>query len=556
VEGALSTLFNFLYPEKFSEQSKKITPGWDNALRKKLKQIAQKKKVPQEAAKKAKEDKWIKEHPPKAFLTIPRAKVPPLIDGRLDDRAWENIPGTTPFTHYKEHAFSEVMTFVRACYDRDNLYIGFHCFEPEIKKIKAKITEHDRGVWADDSVEVFISPREDKREDYYHFIFNTLGTKYDAFKLDKNWNGSWKGKAFLGEKEWEAEIAIPFRTLGLRGAKLGRIFPINFNRSRYVNDSEYSNWSYTDGAFHRPDRFGEVKLGRDIPFIKKIWWDTPFGHVTLFATIKNPLEVRKDLELKLVTEKIKEPLREESSIGKGEEKEFNFSFELADSVSSNVQVSLYEKGRDLLFYATPYLPLEPEKAFIRSWLICGPFPNPGGRKQGETVEDLRKIGCKGFDEDFLISQGGEINVEPRKRLWQVYSGRVGDKKIYKCRWQVKESLQSMIDFYKQLEPYEYIVIYAACYIISDQDKDALIKLGSDDGYKLWVNHEFIGQDHIHRGSAPDQNIHQVKLKKGGNIILIKIDQDFGGVNFYLRLTDLKGKSLSGIRLALDSERFD
>ena len=189
--------------------------------------------------------------------------------------------------------------------------------------------------------------------------------------------------------------------------------------------------------------------------------------------------------------------------------------------------------------------------FIRSWLICGPFPNPGGRKQGEVVEDLRKVGCKGFDEDFLVSQGGEINIEPREGIRQIYSGRVGGKKVYRYRWQEKKSPQAMIDFYKELEPYEYIVVYAACYIISDRDKDALIKLGSDDGHKLWVNHKLIGWDHIHRGSLPDQNTYQVKLKEGKNIIFIKIDQDFGGVNFYLRLTDLKGKPLSGIKAVIE-----
>jgi len=193
----------------------------------------------------------------------------------------------------------------------------------------------------------------------------------------------------------------------------------------------------------------------------------------------------------------------------------------------------------------------PKELFIRSWLICGPFPNPGGRKQKEIVEDPRKIGCKGFNEDFLNSQGGEIKVAPEKGMRQVYQGTLSKWKKHRCRWQVKESPEAMIDFYEQFDPYEYIVVYAATYIMSDQDKDVLIKLGSDDGYKLWVNHELIGWDHIHRGSRPDQNTHQIKLKEGKNIILIKIDQDFGGVNFYLRLTDLKGKALSRIRLALD-----
>ena len=61
VEGALSTLSNFLYPEKFSEQGKKITSGWDKALGEKLKQIAQKKKdiQPQKQTKKTKRDKKI-----------------------------------------------------------------------------------------------------------------------------------------------------------------------------------------------------------------------------------------------------------------------------------------------------------------------------------------------------------------------------------------------------------------------------------------------------------------------------------------------------------------
>ena len=405
-----------------------------------------------------------------------------------------------------------------------------------MEKIKARIAKHDGDVWTDDSVEVFISKGEEKREDYYHFILNTLGTKYDAFKLDKTWNGSWEGKAFVREDKWEVEIAIPFRILGLGGAKLGHIFPINFNRSRYVNEKEYSNWSYTGGSFHAPERFGKVKLG----------WDTPFGDVTLHAQVENPLKTKKDLELRLVSEKIKEPLKEEGSIDPKEGKEFSFSFEQTDLNGPTAQVSLYEKGRELLFYATPYLPLEPAKAFIRSWLICGPFPNPGGRKQGEVVEDPRQVGCQGFNEDFLVSQGGEITVEPGKGMKQVYHGSISEGKTYRHTWQVKESPTAIIDFYKQLEPYEYIVLYAAGYVISDQDRDALVKLGSDDGYKLWVNHELIGQDHIHRGSSPDQNTHRIKLKEGKNIVLIKIDQDFGGINFYLRLTDLEGKPLSGI----------
>lgn len=547
VESRLYLLSNFFYPDKFLEQDKNISPGWDKDLKNRLAKISQPKKA-EEEKKKASEDKWINDHPPRAFLTIPEIRTSPLLDGRLDDEVWKDIPRTTPFTHYQLHSFSSVTTFTRVCYDSKNLYLGFSCAEPEMNKIKARVTRPDGEVWTDDSIEVFISPREEKREEYYHFILNTRETKYEAFKLDPSWNGFWKARVWRKDMGWEAEIAIPFSSLGIRGLKLGKILPINFNRSRYVQGTEYSNWSYTGGSFHKPETFGKIKLGIESPFLKEISWDSPFGDITLKTVLKNPLKHKASLELKVTSEKIKGPLKEEIFLNGGEEKELKIFFNQPDLVAAALQISLSEKGRDLLFYATPYLPLEPEKAFIRSWLICGPFPNPGGRKQGEAVEDVRQVKCKGFNEDFLISQGGELAIEPQEGMWQVLGG-----KLYRYKWQVKESPEAMIDFYKVLDPYEYIVVYAAGYVISEKPQEALIKLGSDDGYKLWVNHEFIAADHIHRGSSPDQNIHPLKLKKGKNIILLKIDQDFGGVNFYLRLTDLAGKPLTGIRSVLDPE---
>lgn len=548
IESRLYLLSNFLYPERYAEQEKKIITGWDTSLKKKITQITQKKKEIQKKSAKSR-DKWVAAHPPKAFLIIPKIKSPPIIDGRLDERLWRDVPNTTPFTHFKYHTFSEVTTYTRICYDRHNLYVGFHCSEPEMHRIKAKITTHDGKVWTDDSVEIFISPSEKKRDEYYHFILNTIGTKYEAYKLDSSWDGNWKARVSSMEDYWEAEVSIPFRTLGIKMAKLGMVFLANFNRSRYVGDREYSNWSYTGGSFHKPDRFGRIKFGWEVPFIQKITWDSPFGDMSVSVAVKNLSESEKNLELRLSAEKIKLPLKEEGLLkGKGE-KIFRFHFKQSDPISATLQLSLYEKGRNFLFYSTPYLPLEPERAFIRSWLICGPFPNPGGRKYGEVVEDLHKVGCRGFNEDFLTSQGGEVNVEPRKGMWQVYRHGIGGK-VYRHRWKVKNSTSAKIDFYKVLNPYEYIVVYGATYIISDRSRDAQVRLGSDDGYKLWVNHELIAQDHIHRGSSPDQDIHRIRLRKGKNIILLKIDQDFGGVNFYLRLTDLDGKPLSGVRSVL------
>ena len=109
-------------------------------------------------------------------------------------------------------------------------------------------------------------------------------------------------------------------------------------------------------------------------------------------------------------------------------------------------------------------------------------------------------------------------------------------------------LVDLVEVFK--ENNKYILAYAAVYVKSNIDKKILIKLGSDDGYKLWFNHELIAANHVHRPTVMDQNIHEVLLKKGLNPILLKIDQDIGAFSFILRLTETSGIPLEGVEYFL------
>ncbi len=101
--------------------------------------------------------------------------------------------------------------------------------------------------------------------------------------------------------------------------------------------------------------------------------------------------------------------------------------------------------------------------------------------------------------------------------------------------------------YLRIEPtQEKILTYSACWLDSDADKDVEVRVGSDDGYKLWINHQLIATVHEYRAMEMDQETHKVKLNKGKNLLLIKVDQDTGEYQFMLRVVGADGKAAPGV----------
>ena len=93
---------------------------------------------------------------------------------------------------------------------------------------------------------------------------------------------------------------------------------------------------------------------------------------------------------------------------------------------------------------------------------------------------------------------------------------------------------------------EKILVYCACWLDADADKDVEVRVGSDDGYKLWINHQLISEQHVYRAMEMDQETHKVKLNKGKNLLLIKVDQDTGEYQFMLRVVGADGKAAPGV----------
>jgi hypothetical protein len=151
-----------------------------------------------------------------------RIKTPPKIDGLLNEDIWKTIKPITNFIQREPETNQPVSepTEVYIAYDENFIYIGMHCYG-DPKGITAKEMARDVSLGDDDRVQVIFDTFLDKRNGYW-FQIGPRGSIGDAIvsenggTLNKDWDGLWEGKAKIHDKGWDAELAIPFKTLSFK----------------------------------------------------------------------------------------------------------------------------------------------------------------------------------------------------------------------------------------------------------------------------------------------------------------------------------------------------
>jgi len=88
-----------------------------------------------------------------------------------------------------------------------------------------------------------------------------------------------------------------------------------------------------------------------------------------------------------------------------------------------------------------------------------------------------------------------------------------------------------------------IRIFAYTNISVETDQDAVLRMGTDDGVRAFVNGEKVHENIVDRGIALDNDQAPIHLKAGENAILLEIIQHAGGAGFCARLTQPDGLPL-------------
>lgn len=146
----------------------------------------------------------------------------PKIDGKLDEKVWANAARVTELTQRtpNEGQPQTEDTEFLILYDKNFIYIGMRCAD-DPGKITANELARDVSLGNDDRVQIIFDTFLDKRNGYW-FQIGPKGSIGDALvsengaSFNKQWDGLWEGKAKIHDTGWDAEIAIPFKTLNFK----------------------------------------------------------------------------------------------------------------------------------------------------------------------------------------------------------------------------------------------------------------------------------------------------------------------------------------------------
>jgi hypothetical protein len=194
---------------------------------------------------------------------------PPVIDGLLNDAAWDQVEwtgGDFRQVNPDKGKPATVQTKFKISYDAKNLYAIFRCYDPEPSKIVKRMSRRDSfdGDW----VEIHIDSYYDKRT-AFSFTTSVSGVKSDEYvsnngdDWDASWDPIWWTKTSVDAEGWIAEIRIPLSQLRF-AIKDEHTWGLNVQR-RFFRNQENSRWQYIP-----PDAAGYVHLMGEMNGIKGI----------------------------------------------------------------------------------------------------------------------------------------------------------------------------------------------------------------------------------------------------------------------------------------------
>ncbi|MBI4955912.1 MAG: carbohydrate binding family 9 domain-containing protein [Myxococcales bacterium] len=148
------------------------------------------------------------------------AKQAPVLDGKLDEPAWQDAAEADGFVERRPHlrASPPVATRFRVLYDAEALYFGVRCDDPEPPRAHTRLRD-SFAIFEDDAVTVKLDPSHDERTTL-GFAVNPLGARLDYRAVneggfDRAFDAVWQAAAARTTHGWSAELRIPWAALGI-----------------------------------------------------------------------------------------------------------------------------------------------------------------------------------------------------------------------------------------------------------------------------------------------------------------------------------------------------
>jgi len=172
------------------------------------------------------------------------------------------------------------------------------------------------------------------------------------------------------------------------------------------------------------------------------------------------------------------------------------------------------------------------EGFIRYWLILAPLPSEKDKSGGAEV--------------MVDRLGGEGNLRPKAEARVSFKGKDYTWKRYKAP-------EYFIDFKKFVEgqPSDNVFAIAVAYVYCDEAlRDLKVLVGSNDQCRVYVNGVAALQMEKSRTLERDQSIaNGISLRKGENVVILKVANEHGGWQGCLRFMDKNGTPIRHLQVS-------
>ena len=175
-----------------------------------------------------------------------------LIDGKLNETAWDNVPVANAFICFEPDNGAleqeNQKTEVKIIYTDNAVYIGAVLYDNQPHKIDKEITQRD-NFGTSDIFGVFLNGFNDGQQDF-RFLVTASGVQLDCLATengeDYSWDAIWNSEVRITDTGWIVEMEIPYAALRFSKNQI-QTWGLNFFREIKRNRYSYT-WNPIDRA--------------------------------------------------------------------------------------------------------------------------------------------------------------------------------------------------------------------------------------------------------------------------------------------------------------------
>lgn len=199
-------------------------------------------------------------------LTIHRIMETPVIDGNLDEMAWQgaavakNFVQNDPVNGAPEP--NQQRSEIYIAYDDVAIYFGARLYDIAPDSIMRELGQRDDNGRNTDYFAMWINPYQDGINDINFFV-TAAGVQIDSRSTsngdDINWDAVWESAVQIDDKGWVVEAAIPYSALRFPNTD---VQTWGLNMGRYIRRTRaLYTWSFIDNSKGNPEQYAGVLNG-------------------------------------------------------------------------------------------------------------------------------------------------------------------------------------------------------------------------------------------------------------------------------------------------------